>query len=82
MALAACHKRLPSSQEEEPTKIDTRNLAVQAVSKVPEVTFGFWVIGVIETTLGETGGDRAAMSLSSATSSAARSSWSSSSDCC
>ncbi len=31
--------------------------------KVPEVTFGFWVIKVVATTLGETGGDAVTMSL-------------------
>ena len=40
-----------------------RSLAVQAVSKVPEVTLGFWVIKVAATTLGETGGDWVTMSL-------------------
>jgi uncharacterized membrane-anchored protein len=32
-------------------------------SKVPAVTFGFWVIKVLATTLGETGGDWVSMSL-------------------
>jgi uncharacterized membrane-anchored protein len=34
-----------------------------ALSKVPEVTFGFWIIKVLATTLGETGGDAVSMSL-------------------
>ncbi len=34
-----------------------------AVSKVPEVTLSFWVIKVIATTLGETGGDAVTMTL-------------------
>ena len=34
-----------------------------ALSKVPEVTLGFWVIKVIATTLGETGGDAVTMTL-------------------
>ena len=29
----------------------------QSLSKVPEVTLGFWIIKVAATTLGETGGD-------------------------
>ena len=33
------------------------------LSKVPEVTFGFWIIKVLATTLGETGGDSVSMSL-------------------
>jgi len=32
-------------------------------AKVPEVTFGFWVIKIAATTLGETGGDAVSMSL-------------------
>lgn len=35
----------------------------QAISKVPEVTLVFWVIKIIATTLGETGGDALSMSL-------------------
>lgn len=34
-----------------------------AVSKVPEVTLGFWIIKVLATTLGETGGDAVTMSM-------------------
>lgn len=33
------------------------------VSKVPEVTLGFWVIKILATTLGETGGDALSMSM-------------------
>jgi uncharacterized membrane-anchored protein len=35
----------------------------QALSKVPEVTLGFWVIKILATTLGETGGDTVTMTL-------------------
>jgi uncharacterized membrane-anchored protein len=38
---------------------DTR----QASSKVPEVTLGFWVLKILATTLGETGGDAVSMSM-------------------
>jgi uncharacterized membrane-anchored protein len=34
-----------------------------ALCKVPEVTLGFWIIKIIATTLGETGGDLLSMSL-------------------
>lgn len=34
-----------------------------ALSKVPEVTLGFWVLKILATTLGETGGDAVSMSL-------------------
>lgn len=37
---------------------DTRS----ATSKVPEVTLGFWLIKIVATTLGETGGDALSMS--------------------
>jgi uncharacterized membrane-anchored protein len=35
----------------------------QALSKVPAVTLGFWMIKVLATTLGETGGDAVTMTL-------------------
>jgi uncharacterized membrane-anchored protein len=35
----------------------------QALSKVPAVTLGFWVIKVLATTLGETGGDAVTMTV-------------------
>jgi uncharacterized membrane-anchored protein len=34
-----------------------------ALSKVPEVALGFWIIKILATTLGETGGDALSMSL-------------------
>lgn len=40
-----------------------KNFAEDAVSKVPQVTLGFWIIKVAATTLGETGGDWVSMSL-------------------
>jgi uncharacterized membrane-anchored protein len=40
-----------------------RTLGRAAFSKVPEVTFGFWFIKILATTLGETGGDSVSMSL-------------------
>src|ERR1700687_1578543 len=35
----------------------------QVMSKVPAVTLGFWVVKIIATTLGETGGDAVSMTL-------------------
>lgn len=35
----------------------------EAVNKVPAVTLGFWIIKVLATTLGETGGDTVTMSM-------------------
>lgn len=34
-----------------------------ALSKVPEVTFAFWIIKILATTLGETGGDTVTMTM-------------------
>jgi uncharacterized membrane-anchored protein len=33
------------------------------ISKVPEVTLGFWIIKIAATTLGETGGDALSMTM-------------------
>lgn len=35
-----------------------------ALAKVPEITLGFWLIKILATTLGETGGDAVTMSMS------------------
>lgn len=40
-----------------------KNTLKITLSKVPEVTFIFWIIKIIATTLGETGGDALSMSL-------------------
>lgn len=43
---------------------DHRDSAPKALlSKVPEVTFAFWLIKICATTLGETGGDALSMTL-------------------
>ena len=34
-----------------------------AISKVPAVTLGFWIIKILATTLGETAGDTVTMSM-------------------
>ena len=39
------------------------DVSKHAVAKVPAVTLGFWVIKVLATTLGETGGDTVTMTL-------------------
>lgn len=44
-------------------KNDTHRLVEHAVSKVPAVTLGFWIIKIAATTLGETGSDWVTMSL-------------------
>ncbi|MDT5371154.1 MAG: hypothetical protein QOC62_5585, partial [Mycobacterium sp.] len=37
--------------------------SIQALTMVPAVTLGFWVIKFLATTLGETGGDTVTMTL-------------------
>ncbi len=44
-------------------KSDAQSLLDHAVSKIPQVTLGFWIIKIAATTLGETGGDWVTMSL-------------------
>lgn len=44
-------------------KSNPPTLLQQAASKVPAVTLGFWIVKIIATTLGETGGDWVTMSL-------------------
>jgi uncharacterized membrane-anchored protein len=39
-----------------------REFAREALSKVPAITLGFWIIKILATTLGETGGDTVSMS--------------------
>jgi uncharacterized membrane-anchored protein len=39
------------------------NAAQEAAVKVPAITLGFWIIKVLATTLGETGGDAVSMSM-------------------
>src|SRR5438132_4338435 len=41
--------------------MDTAKLEI--ISKVPEVTLTFWIIKILATTLGETGGDAVSMSM-------------------
>jgi uncharacterized membrane-anchored protein len=43
--------------------MDRDRTTLEAASKVPAVTLGFWVIKVLATTLGETGGDAVTMSM-------------------
>lgn len=43
--------------------VAARNAALDALSKVPRVTLAFWIVKILATTLGETGGDALSMSL-------------------
>lgn len=40
-----------------------RTAALAALAKVPQVTVGFWIIKILATTVGETGGDAVSMSM-------------------
>ena len=40
-----------------------KHITESALAKVPEVTLGFWIIKILATTLGETGGDAVSMSM-------------------
>jgi uncharacterized membrane-anchored protein len=40
-----------------------QNGSTAGPSKVPEITFGFWIVKILATTLGETGGDAVTMDL-------------------
>ena len=44
--------------------VEAKNRPIEsALRKVPEITLGFWVIKILATTLGETGGDALSMTL-------------------
>src|SRR5882672_426329 len=46
-----------------PMPPDARSSAAIFISKVPEATLGFWIVKILATTLGETGGDALSMTL-------------------
>ena len=48
------------------------NQLAEPVAKVPQVTFLFWIIKILATTLGETGGDAVTMSWLGETTAAAK----------
>jgi uncharacterized membrane-anchored protein len=52
-----------------------RELAHDALTKVPAVTLGFWIIKILATTLGETGGDSVSMSWLGETTPSAAGGW-------
>jgi uncharacterized membrane-anchored protein len=45
------------------TNITQEMLAQETLAKVPAITLGFWIIKILATTLGETGGDALSMSM-------------------
>jgi uncharacterized membrane-anchored protein len=48
---------------DEEERMQMNDAVKHALSKVPEVTLGFWIIKILATTLGETGGDAVTMSM-------------------
>ena len=50
-------------QSTTPTRWEGRGYILGMQNKVPEVTLGFWVIKILATTLGETGGDTVTMTM-------------------
>jgi uncharacterized membrane-anchored protein len=50
----------------------SKSIVQEAVVKVPAITAGFWIIKILATTLGETGGDAVTMSWLGETTSAAK----------
>ena len=60
MAIIQLH---PSHDSPGPRNGDTIRYEEHGLSKVPEITLTFWVIKILATTLGETGGDAVSMSM-------------------
>ena len=56
-------KQHPSQERPEHRTSETSKPYEIGLSKIPEVTLTFWVIKILATTLGETGGDAVSMSL-------------------
>ena len=52
-----------------------REAAREALSKVPAITLGFWIIKILATTLGETGGDAVSMTWLGETTPEASETW-------
>ena len=50
-------------QDEPLRQVSWANRSAPQFSKVPEVALGFWIIKILATTLGETGGDAVTMSM-------------------
>jgi len=61
MTVASEAVRYP--QDEPLRQASLANSGTPRFSKVPEVTLGFWIIKILATTLGETGGDAVTMSM-------------------
>ena len=51
------------TRDDDPRNDQAAGDAANALSKVPQVTLAFWVVKILATTLGETGGDALSMTL-------------------
>src|SRR6476469_7034293 len=59
---SSCHLARPKVRElNKRMLMNDRQAAHAALTKVPAVTLGFWIIKILATTLGETGGDSVTM---------------------
>ena len=54
---------LPKMMSDEDSRAYQAADEADVLSKVPQVTFAFWVVKILATTLGETGGDALSMTL-------------------
>jgi uncharacterized membrane-anchored protein len=61
--MTGASERVCYPQDEPLRQASWVNSATPRFSKVPEVTAGFWIIKILATTLGETGGDAVTMSM-------------------
>src|SRR5271154_1577721 len=62
-AMTGASERVRDPQDEPLRRVSRANRSAPQFSKVPEVTLGFWIIKILATTLGETGGDAVTMSM-------------------
>jgi uncharacterized membrane-anchored protein len=61
--MTGASERVCYPQDEPLRQASWASSATPRFSKVPEVTLGFWIIKILATTLGETGGDAVTMSM-------------------
>jgi uncharacterized membrane-anchored protein len=62
-AMTGASEAVRYSQDESLRQASWANRSAPQFSKVPEVALGFWIVKILVTTLGETGGDAVTMSM-------------------
>jgi uncharacterized membrane-anchored protein len=72
MAISNPERRFFMSSIQRSAQPAAENQLTEVVAKVPQVTFLFWVVKILATTLGETGGDAVTMSWLGETTAAAK----------